>query len=105
MSLTPSESDEPRYLELHIADALTPWLAASPRETLAALDAYEKFWGQKLETIGPLDVAELRRTWKSAARREVRKRLREKDVSAITLVHPQMLIPRGSQFNVESESS
>jgi hypothetical protein len=89
------------YLKLRIADAVAPWLAASPREAFAALDAYERFWDQKLETIGPLLVAELRQTWKSAARREVRKRLREKDVSTDTLVHPQMLVPRGSDFSLD----
>jgi hypothetical protein len=46
-----------------------------------ALDAYEGFWNQKLEKLGPILVSELRQTWKSAARREVRKRLREKDSS------------------------
>ncbi|MHB1210265.1 MAG: hypothetical protein ACYC1I_11265 [Acidimicrobiales bacterium] len=50
-------------LELRVAEAVTPWLATSPREALAALDAYERFWDQKLETVGPLDVNELRRTW------------------------------------------
>jgi hypothetical protein len=92
------------YLELRVAEAATPWLAASPREALAALDAYERFWDQKLETVGPLLVSELRRTWKSAARREVRKRLREKDMSAVTLVYPPMLIPRGSEFSLELQS-
>ncbi len=93
-----------RYLEIRIAEAAAPWLAASPREAFASLDAYERFWGHKLETIGPLLIAELRQTWKSAARREVRKRLREKDVSAVTLVYPQMPIARGSQFGLELES-
>ena len=69
----------------------TPWLAASPREAFAALDAYEKFWGQKIETVGPLDVAELRRTWKFAARTEVRRRLREHKESVITLVAPEKI--------------
>jgi len=41
--------------------------------------------------------------WKSAARREVRKRLREKEASEVTLVYPQFVIPRGSEFNLELE--
>jgi len=94
-----------RYLELRIANAPTPWLAASPREALAALDAYEKFWGQKLEMVGPLDIAELRRTWRSAARCEVRKRLREKEKSIITVVAPDMIkIPKGSRMFLDLES-
>lgn len=93
-----------RYLELRIADAPTPWLAASPREAFAALDAYEKFWGQKIETVGPLDVAELRRTWKFAARTEVRRRLREHKESVITLVAPEKIkAPKGSQMLLDLE--
>jgi hypothetical protein len=92
------------YLELRVAQAIAPWLAASPREAFAALDAYERFWEQKLETVGPLFVSELRQTWKSSARREVRKRLREKDGSAVTLVHPPVQVPRGSKLSVELES-
>jgi hypothetical protein len=92
------------YLELRVAEAGAPWLAASPREAFAALDAYERFWDQKLETIGPLLVSELRQTWKSAARREVRKRLREKDLSAVTLVHPPASVSRGSEFSLELET-
>ena len=91
------------HLELRVAEAATPWLATSPREAFAALDAYEKFWDQKLKTVGPLVIAELRQTWRSAARREVRKRIREKDVSAVTLVSPPILIPRGSEFSIKLE--
>jgi hypothetical protein len=86
------------YLELRVAEAATPWMAASPREAFAALDAYERFWDQKLEMVGPLDVAELRGKWKAAARTEVRKQLREKKESA-TLVTPTMLnVPKGSEM-------
>lgn len=92
-------------IELRIAETIAPWLAASPREALTALDAYERFWDQKLETIGHLLVSELRQTWKSAARREVRKRLREKDVSSVTLVRPPMIISPGSQFSLELDGS
>jgi hypothetical protein len=88
-------------LELRVAEAVTPWLAASPREALAALDAYERFWDQKLETVGPLLVTELRQNWKFAARREVRKRLREKDASAVTMVYPPKLIAQELDFNLD----
>lgn len=91
------------YLELRVAEAVTPWLATSPRDAFAALDAYERFWDQKLETVGPLLVSELRQTWKFAARREVRKQLREKGVSAVTIVDPSMLIQRGNEFSTELE--
>ena len=90
-------------LELRVAEAVTPWLAASPREAFAALDAYERFWDQKLETVGPLLVTELRRNWKSAARREVRKRLREKDASAVTMVYPPKLIPQEFDSSLDLE--
>lgn len=89
------------HLELRVAEAATPWLTASPREAFAALDAYERFWDRKLDTVGPLLVAELRQDWKSAARREVRKQLREKDRSAVTLVQPPVHIPQGSQIFLE----
>lgn len=79
---------EGRYLEIRIAEAETPWLATSPHEAFAALDAYERFWDQKLERVGPLEVAELRRTWKSVARRDVRKPLLVRADSAETLVQP-----------------
>ena len=92
------------YLELRVAEAVTPWLAASPREAFAALDAYERFWDRKLESVGSLLVTDLRQDWKSAARREVRKRLREKDMSAVTLVQPPVHIPQGSQIFIELES-
>jgi len=92
-------------LEIRIADADVPWLVASPREAFAALDAYERFWGKEIETIGHLRVSDLRQTWKSAARREVKKRLREMDASAVTLVQPPtMFLPRGSQISLELKS-
>jgi len=92
------------HLELRIAEVTAPWLAASPREAFAALDAYERFWNQELETIGPLLITELRQTWKSSARREVRKRLREKNVSAVTLVYPPLIVQSASPFSLELES-
>jgi hypothetical protein len=76
------------YLELRIAEATTPWLATSPHDAMAALNAYERFWGRKLKTVGPLDIAELRRTWKSAGREDVRKPRFVQTVSKETLVQP-----------------
>jgi hypothetical protein len=86
------------YVELRIADASVPWLAASPREALAALDAYERFWGQKLEHVGGLDVVDLRKTWRSASRIEVRKPLFVRSVSTKTLVEPPRAMTKGSNL-------
>lgn len=90
-------------IEIRIADAVVPWLVASPREALVGLDAYERFWNQKLENIGPLLVSDLRGTWKSAARREVKKRLRERDLFAATMVLPPLGISPNSQISLELE--
>jgi len=77
-----------QFLDIRIAEATTPWLASSPREALAALDAYEQFWGHKLESVGQLQMSELRRRWKSAARTKVRSSIFAKTVSAATLIRP-----------------
>jgi hypothetical protein len=81
MSTRPVVRDS-RRVELRIAEAETPWLAASPREALAALKAHEKFWALRLNNIGSLSVAELRRVWSGTASKEVRK------PSALTLIEP-----------------
>ncbi len=89
-------------LEIRITDAVAPWLAASPREAMTALDAYERFWDRELDTIGSIAVTEIRQTWKSAARKQLRKRLRERDALTLTLVQPPIMIGPGSQFGLET---
>jgi hypothetical protein len=63
---------ENRWLRLRISDAPAPWLATSPEEALATLDAYEVFHNRKVDHIGALDTKVLRRQWKSAATVPVR---------------------------------
>jgi hypothetical protein len=50
---------------LRVAEAPTPWLAASPDHALAALAAYEEFHGRRIERIGELDRKLLERQWGS----------------------------------------
>ena len=60
------------WITLRIADAAAPWLAASPSEALAALDAYEGVHHEKIERIGQMDTKLLRRQWQAVAAAQVR---------------------------------
>ncbi len=51
------------WIYLRLAEAPTPWLAASPKDALAALATYEQFYGRRIERIGRLDRGLLERRW------------------------------------------
>jgi len=53
------------WVYLRIAEAPTPWLAASPGDALAASSAYEQFYRRRIERIGQLDLRLLRQQWGS----------------------------------------
>ena len=61
------------WVELRIAEAPTPWLAASPHDALKALIAYEAFFGRKVQGFGHVDRGVLLRTWRSTAGTSQRK--------------------------------
>ena len=71
-----------------MAEAPTPWLAASPHDGLRALNAYESFFGRKVEGFRDVDRATLQRTWCSVATTSQRK-----PVEVITVTVAEELFP------------
>lgn len=55
-----------RGITVHISAAIAPWIIGHPAMALRALAAYESIKGRRLQTLGPLSVSDLRRTWRSA---------------------------------------
>jgi len=55
------------WIYLRVAEAPTPWLAASPQSALAALTTYEQIYGRRIERIRQLDRKLLQREWGSVS--------------------------------------
>jgi hypothetical protein len=85
-----------------VAEAPTPWLAASPHDALKALAAYESFFGCKVEGFDRVDRATLLQTWRSVASTPQRK-----PVEVITVTVAEELFSssrRGQVGPVKQES-
>jgi hypothetical protein len=81
---------EENWVVLRVAEAPTPWLAASPHDAFKALAAYEAFFSRKVQGFGHVDRALLLRTWRSSASTSQRK-----PVQVVTVtVPPEQSDPR-----------
>jgi hypothetical protein len=75
-----------RGITVHITTAVAPWIIGHPASALRALAAYESIKGERLVTLGPLAVSDLRRTWRSVPEPD------DED-SGVTFVHAPDVLP------------
>jgi hypothetical protein len=83
------------WVELRVAEAPTPWLAGSPHDALRALDAYESFFGRRVEGFARVDRASLLRNWRSVATTSQRN-----PVEVVTVTVAEELFPSSRRGKV-----